>query len=52
MRDTIQISTHSHNGLYDITNQVKRIVGKSNITDGLVCVYVQGATAAIMILFI
>ncbi len=49
MRDTIQISTNSHNGLYDITNQVKSIVGKSNITNGLVSVYVQGATAAIMI---
>ncbi len=49
MHDTIQISTNSHNGLYDITNQVKRIVGKSNINDGLVSVYVQGATAAIMI---
>jgi len=49
MRDTIQISTNSHNGLYDITNQVKSIIGKSNITNGLVSVYVQGATAAIMI---
>ena len=49
MRDRIQISTHSHNGLYDITEQVKTIVGKSNVTDGLVNVYVQGATAAIMI---
>jgi secondary thiamine-phosphate synthase enzyme len=49
MRDTIQISTDRHNGLYDITSQVKSIVGKSNITDGLVSVYVQGATAAIMI---
>jgi len=49
MCDTIQISTNNHNGLYDITNQVKSIVGKSNITNGLVSVYVQGATAAIMI---
>lgn len=49
MRDTIQIRTNSHNGLFDITNQVKSIVVKSNITDGLVNVYVQGATAAIMI---
>ncbi len=49
MRDTIQISTHSHNGLYDITKQVKTIVVKSKVTDGLVNVYVQGATAAIMI---
>ncbi len=49
MRDTIQIRTHSHNGLYDITNQVKSIIGRSKITDGLVSVYVQGATAAIMI---
>jgi len=49
MREIIQIPTGSHNGLYDITNQVKAIVKRSKIPDGLATVYVQGATAAIMI---
>ena len=49
MQNTIQISTNKHNGLYDITQQVKQIVSKSNVAHGLVNVYVQGATAAIMI---
>ena len=49
MQRTIQISTPSHNGLYDITRQVEAIVSESGIQNGLVNVYVQGATAAIMI---
>ena len=52
MQDIIQISTHRHNGLYDITAQVKASVRKSRIGNGMVSVYVQGATAAIMIHFI
>ncbi len=49
MQDIIQISTHRHNGLYDITGQVKDSVRKSGISNGMVSVYAQGATAAIMI---
>lgn len=49
MQDIIQISTHHPNGLYDITQQVKASVRKSGIQNGMVSVYVQGATAAIMI---
>jgi thiamine phosphate synthase YjbQ (UPF0047 family) len=49
MQQTIQISTASHNGLYDITTQVEAIVSSSGIKTGLVNVYVQGATAGIMI---
>ena len=49
MQRTIQISTPAHNGLYDITTQVEAIVTESGIETGLVNVYVQGATAAIMI---
>ena len=49
MQDIIQISTNHQNGLYDITSQVKASVAKSNIRNGMVSVYVQGATAAIMI---
>ena len=49
MQRTIQISTPSHNGLYDITRQVEAIVSESGVQTGLVNVYVQGATAGIMI---
>ncbi len=51
MQRTIQISTSSHNGLYDITQKVEAIVSESGVQTGLVNVYAQGATAAIMILF-
>ena len=49
MQDIIQISTHDQNGLYDITSPVKSSVQKSGVQNGMVSVYVQGATAAIMI---
>ena len=49
MHETIQIATNSHNGLYDITSQVKTIVNKSKVRNGLVNIYAQGATSAIMI---
>lgn len=49
MQTTIQISTDKNNGLYDITDQIAEIVKKSNVKTGFVNVYVQGATASIMI---
>jgi thiamine phosphate synthase YjbQ (UPF0047 family) len=49
MQEIIQISTHRHDALYDITRQVKESVRKSGVKNGMVSVYVQGATAAIMI---
>ena len=49
MRDTITISTTQREQLIDITNNVKVVVQHSGIHDGLVSVYAQGATAAIMI---
>ncbi len=49
MQQTIQIPTPAHNGLYDITRQVEAIVAESGVQTGLVNVYVQGATAGIMI---
>jgi thiamine phosphate synthase YjbQ (UPF0047 family) len=52
MQQTIQISTPAHNGLYDITSQVEAIVSESGVQTGMVNVYVQGATAGIMILLI
>ncbi len=49
MQKIITISTDKHNGLYDITPQVEAIVRESGVKTGLVNVYAQGATAAIMI---
>jgi len=49
MQRTIHISTPAHNGLYDITKKVEVIVADSGVKTGLVNVYVQGATAGIMI---
>ncbi len=49
MQEIIQLATNSREGLYDITAQVESLVKRSGIRDGLVNVYVQGATAAIMI---
>jgi secondary thiamine-phosphate synthase enzyme len=49
MQKTIQISTPTHNGLYDVTRQVEAIVAESRVQTGMVNVYVQGATAGIMI---
>ncbi len=49
MQEVIQISTAHHNGLTDITQAVEGIVAESGIKEGLINVYVRGATAAIMI---
>ncbi len=49
MREIITVSTGSREVLVDITQQVQNVVDSSGIRDGLVSVYVQGATAAIMI---
>ncbi len=47
--NTITISTHKRECLYDITNDVEKIVSNSKVKNGLVNVYAQGATGAIMI---
>ncbi|MFW5644696.1 MAG: secondary thiamine-phosphate synthase enzyme YjbQ [Bacteroidota bacterium] len=49
MQKNIKISTPAHNGLYDITREVEAIVSESGVQTGMVNVYVQGATAGIMI---
>ena len=49
MQEIVRISTHEHNGLYDITKAVEALVIKSGINTGFVNVYARGATAAIMI---
>jgi thiamine phosphate synthase YjbQ (UPF0047 family) len=45
---TIQITTPAHNGFYNITCQVEAIVTESEVRAGMVNVYVEGATAGIM----
>ncbi|MBN2349421.1 MAG: YjbQ family protein [Bacteroidales bacterium] len=49
MQEVIQIQTTKRNGLYDITHEVQEILEQSKVETGVVSVYVQGATAAIMI---
>ena len=49
MREVITLATDARETLVDITTPVKAVVVRSGIRDGLVSVYVQGATAAIMI---
>ena len=49
MHETIIIATQQREELVDITDQVKAIVKKSGSSNGLVSIYAQGATAAIMI---
>jgi len=49
MQRIIQVSTAKHNILVDVTRQVKEVVKDSQVSTGLVNVYVQGATAGIMI---
>ena len=49
LRETICITTHKREQLIDITDQVKAVVQESGVRNGLVHVYAQGATAAMMI---
>lgn len=49
MRKVIHIATHQREILLDITEQVTGVVRESGVKNGLVNVYAQGATAAIMI---
>ena len=49
MQRIINVKTSSREELVDITSQVKAVVSSGGVSNGLVSVYVQGATAAIMI---
>jgi secondary thiamine-phosphate synthase enzyme len=49
MRAVIELSTHQREELVDITDRVRSEVRKTAIRDGLVALYAQGATAALMI---
>jgi secondary thiamine-phosphate synthase enzyme len=49
MRETITLETRQREELIDITEEVRSILQRSGIRDGLLHVYAQGATAAMMI---
>jgi len=49
VKEVITIETSAREVLIDITDAVKAVVDKSGVKNGLVNVYAQGATAAIMI---
>ena len=49
MREAITISTDKREQLIDITTQVNAVVQRSSANNGLVSVYAQGATAAVMV---
>ncbi len=48
-RKLITVATTAREGLYDITPRVREFAETCGVPDGLVNVYVRGATAAIMI---
>ncbi|MEA3446924.1 MAG: secondary thiamine-phosphate synthase enzyme YjbQ [Bacteroidota bacterium] len=49
MQKTIKVSTHKHNELIDITEYIHDFISENDVETGSVMVYVQGATAGIMI---
>jgi secondary thiamine-phosphate synthase enzyme len=49
MREIITLATEQRETLVDITDRVREIAGKSGVRNGIVSVYAQGATAAVMI---
>ena len=49
MREIVELKTHSREVLVDITQEVRAVVLRSGRRNGLVNIYAQGATAAIMI---
>ncbi len=49
MQKTITTKTRKNNQLVDITREIEKVVSESGVKSGLVNIYVQGATAGIMI---
>ena len=48
-REVFHVATSRREELIDITAQVREVVQRSGVKNGLVSVYAQGATAAVMI---
>ncbi len=49
MRDVIRVATERREELIDITPQVLAIVDRSGVANGVVSLYAQGATVALMV---
>jgi secondary thiamine-phosphate synthase enzyme len=49
MRETITIHTGKREELIDITEDVKRVLANTGTENGIISLYAQGATAALMI---
>jgi secondary thiamine-phosphate synthase enzyme len=49
MRRVLELETHRREELVDITREVEEVVRSSRVRDGIVALYAQGATAALMI---
>lgn len=49
MREIITLPTRHREQLVDITGQVNAVLARSGVRNGLVALYAQGATAALMI---
>ena len=49
MRETILLKSTRREELIDITRQIGEILDRNNVQNGLVHIYAQGATAAIMV---
>jgi len=49
MRENISVATSRREELVDITVQVQEAVARASVQNGLAVLYVQGATAALMI---
>jgi secondary thiamine-phosphate synthase enzyme len=49
MRKTITVTTSKREELVDITAQVQEVLAEAGVNNGVVILYVQGATAALMI---
>jgi secondary thiamine-phosphate synthase enzyme len=49
VRSTLHFSTRAREELVDITRDIEAVVQRCGVQNGLVALYVQGATAALMI---
>lgn len=46
-QERIQLKTDGHTDVIDITDQVKRKLDRTGISDGIVCVFIPGSTGAL-----